>query len=561
MSSETRGRQLGEILVARGLVPFAEVERALEVQARIGGRLGQVLVRVGALSEDVLVEVLAEQLDLPLAGRDIPWPEPSDALATLEMLGLRPDWAIDQQVMLWSGKDGAIVCASRDPLSPALGESLRTCVRGSDVRLALARSQEIERYVEDMGRTHADRTRSPSGDASALRELAEEAPTVEFVNNLLAQAAEQRASDIHVEPEENGFVVRFRIDGVLQGRLRLPKERFAAATSRLKLISGMDIAERRLPQDGRFSARVGGQEMDVRASALPGVHGESMVLRLLPKERRELGLDQLGFAKDHLALMNEWVREANGIVLVTGPTGSGKSTTLYSSIAASNDGLRKIITVEDPVEFQLPGVTQIQTHAEIGLTFAKALRSILRQDPDVIMIGEIRDLETAEIAVQASLTGHLVLSTLHTNDAIGAFTRLVDMGVEPFLVATPLKAVQAQRLVRRLCACSKPATPPAEYATIGDHWAHVLGDPRDADWREPVGCPKCLGTGYRGRLGIYELVPVSTEMQHLIVTGANASSMRALAVREGARFLREDGLLKARQGLTSIEEVLRVTGH
>ena len=322
----------------------------------------------------------------------------------------------------------------------------------------------------------------------------------------------------------------------------------------------MDIAERRLPQDGRLSTRVGGQEMDIRVSALPGVHGESIVMRLLPKERKELGLERLGFESDHLAMMQEWTAEANGIVLVTGPTGSGKSTTLYAALAAANDGLKKIITVEDPVEFQLSGVTQIQAHPEIGLTFANALRSILRQDPDVIMIGEIRDLETAEIAVQAALTGHLVLSTLHTNDAISAFTRLVDMGVEPFLVATPVRAVQAQRLVRRLCSCARAASVPGPIQReAADIAARVLPGTTPL-WMEPVGCDKCLGTGYRGRLGIYEMIPVSERMQHLIVSGASVNEMKDQARAEGHRFLREDGLLKAWQGLTTAEEVLRVVG-
>jgi general secretion pathway protein E len=412
--------------------------------------------------------------------------------------------------------------------------------------------------LDALGRHAGDE--GEGGDVQHLREMAEEAPVVELVSNLMAQAVEQRASDIHLEPEERQFSVRFRIDGVLHQRLQLPRERFDAVASRLKLISGMDIAERRLPQDGRMSTRVGGQEMDIRVSALPGVHGESIVMRLLPKERKELGLDRLGFEADHLALMKAWTAEANGIVLVTGPTGSGKSTTLYAALAAANDGLKKIITVEDPVEFQLPAITQIQAHAEIGLTFANALRSILRQDPDVIMIGEIRDLETAEIAVQAALTGHLVLSTLHTNDAISAFTRLVDMGVEPFLVATPIRAVQAQRLVRRLCACARPAHVPEALQAEAARFADAVLPGVAPRWLEAVGCPQCLGTGYRGRLGIYEMVPVSEQMQHLIVTGASVNEMKAQARAEGHRFLRDDGLLKAWQGLTTVEEVLRVTG-
>jgi general secretion pathway protein E len=437
---------------------------------------------------------------------------------------------------------------------------MRHAYPGRRIHWCLCRAQDLERMLDALAH-HARSDEWGGGDEQQLRAMAEEAPVVELVSNLMAQAVEQRASDIHLEPEERIFAVRFRIDGVLHTRLQLPRDRFDAVASRLKLISGMDIAERRLPQDGRMSTRVGGQEMDIRVSALPGVHGESIVMRLLPKERKELGLEKLGFEPDHLAMMKAWTAEANGIVLVTGPTGSGKSTTLYAALAAANDGLKKIITVEDPVEFQLPAITQIQAHPDIGLTFANALRSILRQDPDVIMIGEIRDLETAEIAVQAALTGHLVLSTLHTNDAISAFTRLVDMGVEPFLVATPIRAVQAQRLVRRLCPhCARPHAVPPQLEAEARVFAERVLPGMAPRWMVATGCPQCLNTGYRGRLGIYEMVPVSEAMQHLIVCGASVNDMKKLAREEGCRFLRDDGLLKAWQGLTTVEEVLRVAG-
>ena len=552
-------RLLGEMLVAEGSVRPAEVERALDMQQRIGGRIGSLLMRVGAVSEDTLLDALCRQLDLPLLGRELPAPDDAQLRAVGKATMPTAEWMLDQQVLVWEDADGSWHCAARDPLAPGLHEELRFVLRGRDVHYCLVASQLLERLLDQLGRLQRPEYESLGNDVQALREMAEEAPVVELVNNVMSQAVEQRASDIHFEPEEHQLSVRFRIDGVLYTRLQLPRERFNALASRIKLICSMDIAERRLPQDGRLSTRVSGQEMDIRVSALPGVHGESIVMRLLPKNRADLSLDTLGMAPDHLALMREWAAESNGIVLVTGPTGSGKSTTLYATLAASNDGLKKMITVEDPVEFQLSGVTQIQTHADIGLTFASALRSILRQYPDVIMIGEIRDLETAQIAIQASLTGHLVLSTLHTNDAISAFTRLIDMGVEPFLVSTPLRAVQAQRLVRRLCdACARDGLAPPDH----DHLAHldvrVLGG-MPARWREPVGCPKCLNTGYRGRVGIYELVGVSTEMRYMINSGASAVDMTAQARREGFRSLREDGLLKAWQGLTSVEEVLRVT--
>ncbi len=550
---------LGQMLIARGAISPVDLERALELQGNVGGRLGSLLMRIGALSEEQLLAVLSEQLGIPLAGRDVVLPEieawvvPGDEPVSV-------DWMQDQEVLLWQDAEGAVWCASRDPLDPGLQEALAYLYPGVSMRWALAANQLMESTLDKLA--HGLVASGYGGDdVRHLRELAEEAPVVELVNSLLAQAVEQRASDIHLEPDEHQFVVRFRIDGVLYARLQLPRERFNAVASRLKLISGMDIAERRLPQDGRMSVRASGQAMDIRASALPGVHGESIVLRLLPKERKDLGLERLGMAPDHLALLSAWSREAHGIILVTGPTGSGKSTTLYATLAAADDGMKKIITVEDPVEFQLPRITQIQTHADIGLTFASALRSILRQDPDVIMVGEIRDRETAEIAIQSALTGHLVLSTVHTNDAIGAFTRLIDMGVEPFLVATPVKGLQAQRLVRRLCPhCARPAAHvlPAIAAEAAQWAGRVLGE-TPAQWREAVGCERCQHSGYRGRIGIYELIPVDEEMQQAVVAGASHAELKGMARARGGRFLREDGLLKAWQGLTSVEEVLRVT--
>ena len=550
--------RLGDALLARDAVRPADLERALELQAAVGGRLGQLLVRTGAISEEQLLEVLSEQLQLPVLGREVTLPaDPADwRIPGNEALSV--DWMLDQQVLLWVEGDLAY-CAGRDPLLPALQETLAYAMPASSVQAVLAPSQALERALDALGQSLASVT---NDDIRHLRELAEEAPVVELVNGLMSQAVEQRASDIHLEPGEHQFAVRFRIDGVLYSRLSLPRERYNAVASRLKLISGMDIAERRLPQDGRLSVRAGGQAMDVRASALPGVHGESIVLRLLPKERKDLGLERLGMASDHLELLSAWTREAHGIVLVTGPTGSGKSTTLYAALAASNDGMKKIITVEDPVEFQLPGITQVQTHADIGLDFASVLRSILRQDPDVVMVGEIRDRETAEIAIQAALTGHLVMSTVHTNDSLGAFTRLVDMGVEPFLVATPIKGVQAQRLVRRLCPhCARPAQHvlPAIAAEAAGWAARVPGVAAEPRWMEPVGCAQCQNTGYRGRVGIYELVPVDDAMRQAVVAGASHVQLRDMARERGCRLLREDGLVKAWQGVTSVDEVLRVT--
>ena len=561
-----RSRRLGDILVERQIVSPADIAKALAFQEQFGGRIGSVLVRLGALSEDTLLVVLAEQLGMPLLQGD-EWPDSGDAIrAALGHTGYGVTWWQDNGVVAWERTPheeevpvAPVLVVARDPLDPLVNEALERGFSARSWEWRLAQTQDVDRLLDMVGRGRAGGDAAwDDDDVSHLRELAEEAPVIELVNNILAQAMDQRASDIHIEPEEQLFHVRLRIDGILHTRMTLPASRYPAVASRVKLISGMDIAERRLPQDGRLGTRVSGQEVDVRASAVPAVHGESIVLRLLPKERQDLSLERLGFSSRDLSLFRTWAREPHGIVLVTGPTGSGKSTTLYATLEEMNQRDRKMITVEDPVEYQVAGVTQIQANAEIGYTFARALRAILRQDPDVIMIGEIRDLETAEIAVQSALTGHLVLSTLHTNDAVSAFTRLIDMGVEPFLVATSVRAVQAQRLVRRLCPhCSAPT----EVLPAIDLLVRPLV-PHDAntDWRRAVGCPRCQGTGYRGRLGIYELVDVTPELQELILSSATAEKMRALATAQGGRSLREDGLLKALSGQTTVEEVVRVTG-
>jgi len=550
-------RRLGEILVERGLATAGDIAKALAFQQQFGGRIGSILVRLGALSEESLLPALSQQLDIPvLEGGD--WPTDTDAVAAvIDATGLPAEWWADNGVVAWATTEGGYLAVGRDPLDPLANEVLGRALPTDSWEWRLARSQDIDRLIDTAVRAGRSRDDDLGDDVSHLRELAEEAPVIELVNNVLAQAMDSRASDIHIEPEELLFHVRMRIDGILHTRMTLPASRYPAVASRVKLISGMDIAERRLPQDGRLSTRVSGQEVDIRASSVPAVHGESLVLRLLPKERQELSLEKLGFTPRDLGVFRNWVREPHGIVLVTGPTGSGKSTTLYAALSEMNGRDRKIITVEDPVEYQVPGVTQIQAVADIGYTFARALRAILRQDPDVIMIGEIRDLETAEIAVQSALTGHLVLSTLHTNDAVSAFTRLVDMGVEPFLVATSVRAVQAQRLVRRLCPyCSQPADVLPAVARL----VEGLAPQGEAQWRSAVGCARCQGTGYRGRLGIYELVDVTPELQELILGRATAERMRALATAQGGRTLREDGLLKARAGMTTVEEVVRVTG-
>jgi general secretion pathway protein E len=553
---------IGQILLARGMISEADLERGLAFQAHYGGRLGAVLVRIVALSESNLLLALSEQLGLPvLSEADLP-EEAGPVLAAASRSGHPPEWWLDQEAAVWQNEaDDAIYCAARDPLSPSLTEAVELAFGATKVVWWLVLNQDLDRLLDLVEQALRLERHSVSDEVSHLRHLAEEAPVVELVSNTLSQAMGERASDIHIEPEERRFRIRYRIDGVLHTRLTLPRERFDAVGSRIKLLSGMDIAERRLPQDGRTTQRINGQEVDLRVSALPGTWGESLVLRLLPKQRQEIRLETLGMAEDHRAVFSRLIEEPNGILLVTGPTGSGKSTTLYAALETINDGSKKIITVEDPVEYDIAGVNQVQTHAEIGYSFARALRSILRQDPDIIMIGEVRDLETAQIAVQASLTGHLVFSTLHTNDALSAFTRLADMGVEPFLIAASLRGVMAQRLVRRLCeACAEPAAPPRP--DILDELGPTI--PRAplaaARWRRSAGCPQCQGTGFRGRLGIYELVEVGEALQDAILRRLPAHEATELARAAGCRSLRRDGLLKAAQGITSVDEVMRVAG-
>lgn len=551
---------IGELLLQRELINSKDIEKALAFQRQFKGRFGAVLVRIGAISEDALLPVLAEQLNLHLLGSDELPAQPEMILDAIQLSGLPSAWFQDQRVLVWEGGDGIIQCASRNPINSSLQETLSAAYPSHQLSWCLARTHDIENALKLI---QANTSGEHHDEIAHLRELAEEAPVVELVNNLLAQATDEGASDIHLEPEERVFAVRYRIDGVLHLRMTLPRERFDAVASRIKLISGMDIAERRLPQDGRISTRTSGIEMDIRVSCVPGVNGESIVMRLLPKERADLNLNSMGMEADHLQQFTRWINEPHGILLVTGPTGSGKSTTLYAALEKANTRTRKIITVEDPVEYKMSGITQIQTQSDIGYTFALALRAILRQDPDIIMIGEIRDLETAQIAVQSALTGHMVLSTLHTNDSISAFTRLLDMGVEPFLVSSAVRAVQAQRLVRKLCdKCAITATPsPGFIETTEKIKAKVpslfQGESR---WRVAKGCPDCRDSGYRGRLGIYEFLEVTPQIQDAIMHQAPITEMLKIAQQQGYRNLREDGFIKAWRGLTSIDEVLRVTG-
>ena len=546
---------LGEMLIKSKTITELDLRKALDLQTTVGGLVGSILIRVGALSEEALLQTLAEQNGQRIVGVDVHLPDFHELFMGMDASGIVFDWFLDQQVVHWLDGDH-LVCGCKQQ-SDFVMDAMRYFFPDIEIEYCLISNQELDAVLDFIRKEKSvDDLIHNSGSSKALRELAEEAPVVELVNNILAQAINTDSSDVHIEPDEEGFAVRLRTDGILYTKFRQPAERFPAVASRIKLISGLDIAERRLPQDGRITTRISGSDMDIRVSTVPGVHGESIVMRLLPKQRDVVQLKNLGLEDDHLVAVSQAIGESNGMFLVTGPTGSGKSTTLSGALGAANDGRKKIITVEDPVEFVVQGVTQIQAHAEIGYTFAKALRAILRQDPDVIMIGEIRDKETADIAIQSALTGHMVLSTVHTNDALSVFTRLVDMGVEPFLVAAPMKLVQAQRLVRRLCEhCAGPMAIPDKIAEEFDQ----LGLDIAPKWKRAVGCERCLNVGYRGRIGIYEIYPISVAMRDLVVKKVATSEIRALALAEGHRNIYQDGLIKAARGVTTLEEVIRVT--
>ncbi|MGD1075329.1 MAG: type II secretion system ATPase GspE [Thermodesulfovibrionales bacterium] len=416
-------------------------------------------------------------------------------------------------------------------------------------------SQNINRLIEDIGERDVEFIRDEEEDVDHLKDLASEAPIIKLVNLLISRAVEGRASDIHIEPFEDELKVRYRIDGVLHEVESVPKKLQAAIVSRVKIMAKLNIAERRLPQDGRIRLKVGESEIDLRVSTIPVLHGESVVMRILLKEGIVIDLNLLGFHPKTLASFNEVILKPNGIMLVTGPTGSGKTTTLYGALDKINSPDKKIITVEDPIEYQLKGVNQIQVKPQIGLTFASTLRHIVRQDPDVIMIGEVRDLETAEIAIQSALTGHLVFSTLHTNDAPSAITRLLDMGVENFLLSSTVRGILAQRLVRSIC----PACKEVDRSVANEEELSALGLRSGIDLYRGKGCEQCASTGFFGRVGIFELLVVEEDIRTLILKNADASQLRESARRNGMRTLFEDGAEKIREGVTTLSELLRVT--
>ena len=559
--------KLGAILLARGKVSEDELDRVLRLQAASTrpDKLGSLLTTLGVVSARDIAQALAAQADLPYVETSA-FPEMPILEERISARFLR-----DSRALPVEEDEDTLTLAVADPFNDFVRHSFEL-VTNRRVHCVVAVGTDIDTAIERLyggGRTAvgslSDGDLEARIDADALgddiqqlKDLASEAPVIRLVSLIITNALETRASDIHIEPFENRLIVRYRIDGVLHEIESPPKRQAAAVISRVKIMANLDIAERRLPQDGRIRLRIQGKDIDLRVSTVPTMHGESVVMRILDKGGVQLNFEKLGFAPDILAKFKEALAQPNGILLVTGPTGSGKTTTLYTALDELNQPDVKILTVEDPVEYQMAGINQIQVKPQIELTFASALRSIVRQDPDIIMIGEIRDLETAEIAVQAALTGHLVLSTLHTNDAPATINRLMDMGVDDYLLTSTLVGVLAQRLVRTLCIhCREPHqldTAVAKEMGFG----RVSADPQPTVYKA-MGCTQCSNTGFTGRMCIAEMMPLTEPIRRLIMQKANAGDLRRAALGEGMLPMYDDGLRKVIAGATTIEEVLRAT--
>ena len=551
-------KQLGDILLDSGLVSPEQLAEAYGEHQRAGRALGRVLVDQGILTETQLVAALAQQIGMRFV-------ELGDIQVDPSAVSIVPPAMARRHVILPFGfEDGKLLLAMADPANFLAVEDVRsiaqlevkTCVatRG-DVLAAIDRHYRADGELEDL--TAVLDAADDEEDLSSVREAVDDAPIVKYVNALITQAIQDRASDIHLEPTERDLRVRYRIDGVLHEVMRSPKSIQSGVISRLKIMAEINIAERRIPQDGRLSVSAHGRKVDLRVATLPTVWGEKVVMRILDNSTARLDLADLGFSEVNYERYSRSFIKPYGMILVTGPTGSGKSTTLYATLNILNRAEVNIITVEDPVEYRLPGVNQVQTNVKAGLTFASALRSILRSDPDIVLIGEIRDHETAQIAIEAALTGHLVLSTLHTNDAPSAITRLTEMGIEPFLVGSAVDCVLAQRLARRLCTKCREEYVPTPQALAAARFPWTEGAPLPTLYRAK-GCSACAKTGYKGRLALHEVMPSSEKIERLTVEHSPASMITQTALDEGMVSLRLDGMAKVLQGVTSIDEILRV---
>ena len=556
-----------EILVERGLLDPAEADGILSESLKSGIPLKRLLTEKGKVPEREALQAVAECLRIPFKA------ELAGERGAMEFIEKVPiEYALHYSIMGLGEGNGALRVATSDPLDTYPLDEVALLV-GREVSLLAVPREVIRSFISDAYEMDFSSVDSMLGglDSKALEgitrevarsedlaDMANKAPIVKLLNTILFQALKERASDVHVQPYERHVQVRYRVDGILYDVMRIPKAVQEAVVSRIKVMGRMDIAERRLPQDGQTSFVAGGREVDVRISTIPSVHGERVVMRLQDKSTGIYDIRKIGLLEDDYDLLNKLIRMANGIILVTGPTGSGKTTTLYAALKEVNSPDKNIITVEDPVEYQLPGISQVQVSNKKGMTFATGLRSIVRQDPDVIMVGEIRDLETASIAIQSALTGHLVFSTLHTNDAPGAVSRLLDLGVEPYLVNSSLLAVVAQRLVRRVCpACRKRVEPSREeLASLGVDPADV----EEGTFFRAAGCDACQGKGYLGRLGIFEILEIDDEVKELIGKRASSTRIKKSVLKRGRmRTLRRDGVVKAARGWTTLEEVKRVT--
>jgi type IV pilus assembly protein PilB len=572
--ASVRKKLLGQILKDMKIIHEGQIQEALGIQKREGGPIGQILVRQGSITESQLMMALGRQSGLEVLDLDQFEPQP-DAIAKVDEAIARP---FQFYPVSFDGK--TLTVAMADPMNKSALDDIRftaNCevvgVVADAAKLAAAidkayGSEEqvmstILKEIEEEGITGkqpAKRVRKAGSDVMDLEDeeaMANSAPVRKLLNYILYQAIRDRASDIHLEPFEDELKIRYRVDGVLYELEAPPLHLAGALISRVKVMSGLDISEQRVPQDGRIDPAIGGRPVDLRVSTLPTMFGESCVMRVLDRSVVSLDLVQIGLREDEVARVKGLIDLPHGIILVTGPTGSGKTTTLYSALNHCNDVAVKIITTEDPVEYDLEGIVQVQVNEEIGVTYAACLRSILRQDPDMILVGEIRDKETAQISIEASLTGHVVFSTLHTNDAPLAVTRLVDIGVEPFLIAATLEGVVAQRLVRRVCVdCKEWYEPSIEILRELELTPDQVEGKKFAYGK---GCPTCNGTGYRGRIGIFEIMLVSDTLKTMIMDRAPNSEIRRTARQEGMRSLRESGLLTIYEGITTVEEVLRET--
>jgi type IV pilus assembly protein PilB len=558
------GRFLTDVLVDLGFATQERVEQAVEEARSAGVQPEKVLLDASAISSEQLSRAIAERygldhLDLSVFNVDMGAANLLNA-ASAKRYGAVPVAYVDEKTLLVAMSDPANVLAVDDIALMTHLDVKPAVAAAEDIAALISRMNRFEEAVQEVV-DEAEQDAAP--EVVDLRESADDAPVIKLVHSIIAQAAERGASDIHFEPQADSqgrsgreMRVRMRIDGVLVEATTVPKRMVGGVVSRIKIMADLDISERRIPQDGRVGLTVEGRQIDVRVVTVPSVHGESVVLRILDKNKLSFELDKLGMQEHEINRYRRSFRQSYGAVLVTGPTGSGKSTSLYAALSELNTPEKNIITIEDPVEYQIPGITQVQVNNRAGLSFATGLRSMMRADPDILMVGEIRDRETAQIAIEGALTGHLVLSTLHTNDAASAITRLVEMKIEPFLVASAIDCVVAQRLARMLCRhCKKRTIVPAD--VLRDHGFQAQFD---IEAYEPVGCVRCGGMGYRGRVGLYEVMLMSEAIRELALQRASADQIAAVAVREGMRKLRDDGLDKVKAGLTSMAEVARVTG-